>query len=106
MRTTHFLTVYSSGSARCYGALVPVLPDPLGMVIALLEISWDLNLLTHEQSRNIWASLCQHTPRTAAPEAALNLIADLLTVYAPPGYAFQSWVTKDGTFWGWFPGVG
>ena len=106
MRTTHFLTVYSSGSARCYGALVRKEGSLLSMLDRILDVAYDLKLLSHEQERTIWAQLWRNPGTGAAIDDALNTLEMFMDTYAAPGYAFQPWFTKDGTFWGWFPRTG
>lgn len=106
MRTAHFLTVYADNSRRCYGALVRKDGSLLDLIDRLLIVGVDCKLLTHAQARSIWSDLCQTERTEDALINAINRIETILTWFAAPGYVFQPWFTKDGTFWGWFPRVG
>ena len=106
MRTAHFITVYTSNSRRCYGALVRKDGSLLDLIDRLLVAGVDCQLLTHKQARSIWGDVWRGPYTEDALINAVNRIETILTWFAAPGYAFQPWFTKDGTFWGWFPRTG
>lgn len=106
MRTTHFLTVYAANSRRCYGALVRKDGSLLDLIDRLLVAGVDCNLLTHEQARSIWGDVWRQPHTEDTLYDVINIIEGYLSWFAAPGYAFQPWFTKDGTFWGWFPRTG
>jgi len=104
--TAHFLTSYHDGRRWCVGAFLPQQKYPVEMVYTLIQSSLDLELLTHDQAFSIWSDLWRSGGRPDAPEMALNRIAAILALFAPPGYTFQPWFVKGTVFWGWFPRIG
>lgn len=106
MRNTHFITVYTENSRRCYGALCQKRGSLLSSGADVLNLSLDLNLISHEQAHRLWSHLWRRAPDESAVVAFVHDLEALLSAYAAPGYEFQPWFTKAGTFWGWFPRVG
>lgn len=106
MKSTHMLKVYRGGHAVYYGALCPKRGSLLSSGADVLNLSLDLNLISHEQAHRLWSHLWRRAPDESAVVAFMHDLEALLSAYAAPGYEFQPWFTKAGTFWGWFPRVG
>lgn len=106
MRQAHFLSITRNGYRRCYGALVHKDGSILDLIERLLIAGVDLRLLTEKEALSVLGDLWRGPHNDDALANALNRVETILSWYAAPGYTFQPWFTKDGTFWGWFPRQG